>query len=118
MYAFGIDIPLVEIIIGVMLISLIMLIEITIILILITFHMRNSKKLENEIGRLSTTLMRLQGRELKEIAKLQKMTDTGKVKLKPPPEKNIVKKEVKKDMKIKKPKSDLFKKIDQIIGRK
>ena len=118
MYAFGIDIPLVEIIIGVMLISVIMLVEITIILILITFHMRNSKKLENEIGRLSTTLMRLQGRELKEIEKLQKITGTKK--LKKIPEKKHIKKEVKKDIKEKNgiKKTDLFKKIDRIIGRK
>lgn len=78
MWIFGIDIPLVELILALGIIGIIILIELIIILILISFHMRNSKRLESEIGRLSSTLMELQGRELKEIDKLQKLEETEK----------------------------------------
>ena len=47
MYIFGVDIPLVELILGIIVVSAIILLEITAILILITYHMKNSKRLEN-----------------------------------------------------------------------
>ena len=75
MYIFGVDIPLVEVILGVGVIGIIILLEITIILILISYHMKNSKRLESEIGRLTATLMRLQGKELREIDKLVQLEE-------------------------------------------
>ena len=75
MYIFGVDIPLVELILGIIVVSAIILLEITAILILITFHMKNSKRLENKIGRLSLVLMKLEDKELKELDKLQKLEE-------------------------------------------
>ena len=78
MYVLGVDIPLVELIIGVGIIGVIILLEITIILVLITRNMKNSKKLETQIGELITKLMRLEGQELKEIEKLHDLTQEEK----------------------------------------
>jgi len=73
MYTFGVDIPLVELFFGFFVIGIIVLVEITFILILITYQLRNSKKLGSEIRRLSHTLMRLEDKELKELAKLSRL---------------------------------------------
>lgn len=75
MYTFGVDIPLVELFFGFFVVGIIVLIEITIILILITYQLRNSKRLGGEIRRLSHTLMRLEDKELKELVKLSKLED-------------------------------------------
>jgi hypothetical protein len=75
MYTFGVDIPLVELFFGFFVIGIIVLVEITFILILITYQLRNSKKLGGEIRRLSHTLMRLEDKELKGLAKLNKLED-------------------------------------------
>ena len=75
MYIFGVDIPLVELIVGIIVVSAIILLEITAILILITYHMKNSKRLENKIGQLSLVLMKLKDKELKELDKLQKLEE-------------------------------------------
>ena len=78
MYVFGVDIPLIELILAVGVVGVIILLEITIILILITFHMKNSKKLENQIGVLISKLMTLEGQELKEIDKLHDLAKQEK----------------------------------------
>ena len=51
MYVFGMDIPLVEVIIAIGIIGIIMLIEIIVILILINYHLKNSKRLEEELAK-------------------------------------------------------------------
>lgn len=75
MFVFGIDIPLVELIFAFTIIAVIILIEITIILLLMAYQMKNSKKLGGEIKRLSNTLMRLEDKELKELDKIKEIED-------------------------------------------
>lgn len=75
MYIFGVDIPLVELFFGVYIIGVIILIEITIILIMITYQMRTSRQLSGDIRRLSHTLMRLENKEMNELVKLSKLED-------------------------------------------
>lgn len=71
MYVFGVDLPLVELILAVGIIGVIILMEITVILILITFHMRNSKKLEDQIRRLINALTKLEDKELKALDEIE-----------------------------------------------
>ncbi|MBD3248810.1 hypothetical protein GF336_02080 [Candidatus Woesearchaeota archaeon] len=70
MYVFGVDIPLVELLFALGIFSILILLEITVVLILITYQMRNSKKLEAEINNLTKTLLKLEDKELKELDKL------------------------------------------------
>ena len=71
MFVFGIDIPLVELIFAFTIIAIIILIEITIILLLMAYQMKNSRKLGSQIKALSNKLMRLEGKELAEIDRLR-----------------------------------------------
>jgi hypothetical protein len=73
MYVFGVDIPVVEVIFAICIIGLFVLFEITVILLLITYHMRNSKKLESQIGSLMSALARLNKDELKELNRLKEI---------------------------------------------
>ena len=124
MYIFGVDIPLVEVILAVGIIGVIILLEITIILILISYHMKNSKRLESQIGRLTATLMRLQGKELREIDKLMHLEEKeekiiAKLKKGAKPVKvkhrKFVFKVEKPGEKPKKPVHNLLKKVDSFI---
>jgi hypothetical protein len=67
MYILGVDIPLVELILAIGIIGVIILLEITIILLLITYHMKNSRKLESEISKLVDALTVLNRQEFKEL---------------------------------------------------
>ncbi len=75
MYVFGIDIPLIELIIALGVVGVIILLEITILLVLISYHMKNSRKLEGQIGRLLHALTKLNKEELVELEKIRKMED-------------------------------------------
>ena len=70
MFVFGIDIPLVEFVFAAGVISIIILLEITAVLVLITYHMKNSRKLEAKLGLIVPKLMQLESKELKELEKL------------------------------------------------
>ena len=74
MYIFGIDIPMIEILLGLGFISIIILVELIAILVLMSFHMKRSKRLEEEIVRLTDTLMNLQSKEYRAISKLRDMS--------------------------------------------
>ena len=128
MYIFGVDIPLVEVLLAVGIIGLIILIEITIILVMISYHMRNSKKLESQMGRLSSTLLKLESKELKEIDKLEKLEETekdiikGLKKLKPESKKGpkLTHQERKKlynQIVEEKPKNSIIEKVDEFLQR-
>ena len=67
MFVFGIDIPLVELVFAAGVISIIILLEITAVLVLITYHMKNSRKLEAKLGLIVPKLMQLESKELKEL---------------------------------------------------
>ena len=71
MYIFGVDIPIVEVIFAVGVVGIILLLEITIVLILITYHMRNSRRIEDKIVTLITALASLNKAELKELGKIK-----------------------------------------------
>ena len=130
MYIFGIDIPLIELMLAVGVIGIIILVEITIILILITFHMKNSKRLESQIGILISKLMKLEGQELKEIGNLQDLTKQEKgiiarlKKIRVRPEKKHEKaltpkqrKRLYKDIVKKKKKNVLLENVDKFLER-
>ncbi len=138
MYVFGVDIPLVELLFALVIFGAFILLEITVVLILITYQMKNSKRLESEITKLTKTLLLLEDRELKEIDKLADLEESerktisklkGKVepnkkqKEKPKEEKKGLSKEERKELykeltKRKSKKSDgLLKKVDQFLKR-
>jgi hypothetical protein len=86
MYIFGIDIPLVEIILAVGVIGIILLLEITVVLLLISYHLKNSKKLEDKVGFLLNALSSLNKAELQELQKIKEIKGRkffSKVKEKP-----------------------------------
>ena len=74
MYVFGVDIPLVELIFALGVIGSFLVLEIMVVLFLITYHLRTTKKLEKQIARLMSSLLQLEEEELKEIDKLSNMT--------------------------------------------
>ena len=130
MYVFGLDVPLMELIIAIGVIGIIILLEITIILILITYHMKNSRKLESQIGTLIQKLMQLEGKELKQLEKMDKMTQEEKglitrlKKMVVRPEKKPVKpltarqrKRLYKKITKKKEKNKLLKNVDKFLKR-
>ena len=75
MYIFGIDIPLLELVLALGFISIVILIELIAILVMISFHMKHSKKLEEEIGKLSYILLNLQKEEYNELDRLGDLTE-------------------------------------------
>jgi len=75
MYIFGIDIPLLELVLALGFISIVILVELIAILVMISFHMKHSKKLEEEIGKLSYILLNLQKEEYNELDRLGDLTE-------------------------------------------
>jgi len=69
----GIDIPLTELLFAIGVIGIIVLVEIMVVLLLITYHMRNTKKLGEQIGRLISALAALNKDEFKELNKVREM---------------------------------------------
>lgn len=72
-YVGGVELPLVELFLGIGVISIIILIELIVIMILISFHMKNSKRLEEEMGKLTHILLTIQGKEYDELARLKEL---------------------------------------------
>ena len=75
MYLFGVDVPLVEVMFAFTVIAMIILIEITIILIMLSYQIKASKKLGKNIRRLSYTLLKLEDKELAELDKLGRLEE-------------------------------------------
>ena len=65
MYAFGVDIPLVELLIGIIIVSIIILIEITIVLVMLMYKMRSFNRLHDDAVRMVNTLKSLKPRKKK-----------------------------------------------------
>lgn len=65
MYAFGVDVPLVELLIGVIVVSVIILIEITIVLVMLMYKLRSFKRLHDDSKNLAKTLLRIKELETK-----------------------------------------------------
>lgn len=72
-YVGGVEIPLVELFLGIGVISIIILIELIALLVLMSFHMKNSKRLEEEMGKLTHALLTVQGKEYAELARLREL---------------------------------------------
>ena len=131
-YVGGVEVPLVELFLGVGVISIIILIELIAILVLMSFHMKTAKRLEEEMGKLTHALLTVQGKEYAELAKLKGLEQRqenlisrlGLKRLKaaaaiPKPKKRVTVSDVKKEKKSIKKKmvkargqNALFKKID------
>lgn len=129
-YVGGVEVPLVELFLGIGVISVIILIELIAILVLISFNMKRSKVLEEEMGKLTHALLTVQGKEYAELAKLKELerkqesiiTRLGLKKIalakkeheKEKKNKRVTVSDVKKKKTVKKKKQeDLFKKIDK-----
>ena len=72
-YVGGVEIPLVELFLGIGVISIIILIELIAILILMSFHMKTARRLEEEMGKLTHALLTVQGKEYAELATLKEL---------------------------------------------
>jgi len=72
MLVFGIDIPLVEVIIGFMIISFIILVEVIVIISLLVKQMNKTKKLLSLINQLSETVLSIKKAEILELDKLKR----------------------------------------------
>ena len=73
MLAFGVDVPLIEIVFALALIIFILLIETIVILSLLMKQMNKSKELARLIEKLSDTLLNIKKAEIEELDKLKKI---------------------------------------------
>ena len=65
MYAFGVDIPLIELLVGIVIVSVIILIEITIVLVMLMYKVRVFKRMHDDSVDLARTLLRIRELELR-----------------------------------------------------
>ncbi|MBT4539045.1 hypothetical protein HOI26_02880 [Candidatus Woesearchaeota archaeon] len=72
MIIFGVDIPLIEIIIALGIIQILVLVEAAVVIILLIKHMNQSKKQSELMNNLSKTLVEIKRLEIKELDKLRK----------------------------------------------
>jgi len=72
MLVFGMDIPLVEIVIGLAIITILLLVESIVLVFLITKEMNKSKKLTALLETLSETLLAIKKAEIEELDKFKK----------------------------------------------
>ena len=59
MYAFGVDIPIVELLIGIIIVGVIILVEITIVLVMLMYKLRSFKRLHDDTKDLANTLLKI-----------------------------------------------------------
>jgi len=59
MYAFGVDVPLVELMVGILVVSLIVLVEITVVLVMLMYKMRSLKRVHSDSLEMARTLVEL-----------------------------------------------------------
>ena len=59
MFAFGVDIPLVELLVGIVIVCVIILIEITVVLVMLMYKMRAFKRMHEDSRDLAKTLLRI-----------------------------------------------------------
>ena len=63
MYAFGVDVPLVELLIGIIVVSVIILIEITIVLVMLMYKLRSFKRLHDDAMKLVGRLREIESKK-------------------------------------------------------
>ncbi len=72
MLLFGVDVPLVEVILAFAILIFILFIETVVVLILLIRQMGKTKKLGDLIGHLSETVLSIKKKEIEELDKLKK----------------------------------------------
>lgn len=72
MLVFGVDIPLVEVVLIFMLIVFLLLIEVLVIIALLSRHMAKTKKLGDLVENLSETILAIKKKELEELDKIKR----------------------------------------------
>ena len=72
MLVFGIDVPLIEVVFGLALISFIVLAEIIVVVILLMKNLNRTKELGELLNKLSQVLLEVKKAEMQEINKLKK----------------------------------------------
>ena len=72
MLVFGVDIPLVEIMVGLVLVIFVLLAESVIVVVLLIKQMNKSKKLMDLIEKLSETVLSIKKAELEQLDKLRR----------------------------------------------
>ena len=71
MLVFGIDIPLVELIIGMSFIMFILLVEVLVLVVLLMKHYHKTKKVVELVHKLSDTILEIKKAEIVELGKLK-----------------------------------------------
>ena len=71
-FAFGVDVPLVELLIAFSIVMFIMLVEVTIVMIVLFYQLRYSRELGKQLEIVSTQLYSRSGKSSREIEKLLK----------------------------------------------
>lgn len=72
MLVFGVDVPLVEVVIALAIIGFILLVEIIVVAILLMKGLGRAKDLSDLLNKLSHILLEIKKEELKEISRLKK----------------------------------------------
>ncbi len=72
MLVFGVDVPLIEVVFILSIISFIILIEIIVVVILLMQNLRKGKEVGETLSKLSHILLEVKKVEMKEISKLKK----------------------------------------------
>jgi len=72
MLVFGVDIPLIEVVFALALISFVILVEIIVVVILLMQNLNRSKDLSDTLVKLAQILLDVKKEELKEIEKLKR----------------------------------------------
>lgn len=72
MLIFGVDVPLVEIILVFSILIFILFVETVFVLVLLIRQMNKTKKLGDQITRLSETILGIKKKEIEELDKLKK----------------------------------------------
>ena len=72
MFVFGVDIPLVEIILGLLVMIIILFLEAIIVVGILIKDMNKTKKLAELIGKLSETILQIKKAEIEELDKIKR----------------------------------------------
>ena len=71
-FVFGVDVPLVELILTFSVITLIVLVEVTVVMIILLYQMRHSKEVTRHLEKMSRTLLSLEKEELKALKRTKR----------------------------------------------
>lgn len=71
MLVFGVDVPLIEVVFGLTIVSFIILVEIVVVVILLMQNLKKAKELGSLLNRLSQVLLAVKKEEVKEIDRIK-----------------------------------------------